>query len=140
MRTVTSLYTQPIAAKALAIAAKSVTALMFINPPAANCTAQVVNSIPFSDTMQQASKVEVVDVGPREHERSAEDHIAATYLDLAEPPGVERNTAALQRSLHQRIAGVHRQVSEVVRVPQNHCLDHAFVNIRLAQIDRKSVV
>ena len=70
-----------------------------------------------TDVLQGASEIELVDIFFREQERRPEDHFASADVDGTQPSRVDRGRARSQFVLRHERAGVHRQVSEVSRVP-----------------------
>ena len=69
-----------------------------------------------------------------EQHRRAQDDLAVANLNLSQPSGLKRARAGREFVLRDEGARVDGQVSQIARVPEDHRLHHAVVDVRLVDV------
>src|ERR1039457_4007091 len=82
-------------------------------------------------------KVELVDIRLIENHRIPQNHLIAANLDRTQPSRLEAARSLRYSILRQHRRRVHRQVAQILRVPQDHRLHVPVVYIAFAQIRKR---
>src|SRR5262245_56137633 len=78
------------------------------------------------------SELESIDIFLRKRKRLPKNHLVAANLDLPHAPRFKLRRSRPQSAARQPAGGIHRQITQIVGVPQDHRLNKPTVHVRPA--------